>query len=56
MHPKDPLEVDTVSFGCCIAGVTRMMFGLMRKIKRKIMVDEAFVLYFPVTSELNGGG
>ena len=32
-----------------------MMFGLLRKIKRKMMVAEAFVLFFPVTSELDGG-
>ena len=32
-----------------------MMFGLMGKMKRKIMVVEAFVLFFPVKLELNGG-
>ena len=32
-----------------------MMFGLLRKTKRKMMVVEAFVLFFPVTLELNGG-
>ena len=32
-----------------------MMFGLMRKKKSKIMVAEAFVLFFPVTPEINGG-
>ena len=51
---KDPLEVDTAQFGRCIAGVTRMMFGFMRKTKRKMVVVEAFVMFFPVTIELNG--
>ena len=55
MHPKDPLEVDTVPFGRCIAGVTTMMYCLLRKTKRKMMVVEAFVLFFPVEPELNGG-
>ena len=32
-----------------------MMFGLLRKTKRKMMVVEAFVLFFPVTLELSGG-
>ena len=32
-----------------------MMFGLLRNMKRKTMVVEAFVLFFPVTLELNGG-
>ena len=47
--------IDTVPFGCCIVGVTRMMFGFLRKIKWKMMVAEAFVLFFPVILELNGG-
>ena len=55
LHPKDPLEVDTVTFGCCIAGVTIIMFGFLKNIQSKIMVVEAFVLFFPVASELNGG-
>ena len=55
LHTEDPLEVDTVPFGFFIEGVTTMMFGLMRKIKSKMMVAEAFVLFFPVTLELNGG-
>ena len=32
-----------------------MMFGLLRKMKRKIMVAEAVVLFFLVTLELIGG-
>ena len=32
-----------------------MIFGLVRKTKRKMMVAEAFVLFFLVTLELNGG-
>ena len=32
-----------------------MMFGLLRKMRREMMVVEAFVLFFPVTLELNGG-
>ena len=32
-----------------------MMFGLLRKIKREMMVVEVFVLFFPVTPELNSG-
>ena len=31
------------------------MFGLTSKIKREMMVAELFVLFFPVTLELNGG-
>ena len=55
LHPEDPLEFYTVAFGCCITGVTRMMFGLLSNIKSKVMVAEAFFLFFPVTPELNGG-
>ena len=54
-HTEDPLEVDNVQFECFIAGLTRMMLGLLMKTKRKVMVDEAFVLFSPVTLELNGG-
>ena len=32
-----------------------MMFGLLRNMKRKMMVSEAFVLFPPVKPELNGG-
>ena len=32
-----------------------MMFGFLKKMKRKMMSDEAFVLFFPVTLETNGG-
>ena len=32
-----------------------MMFGLLRKMKKKMMVAEAFFLFFPVTLEINGG-
>ena len=32
-----------------------MMFGLLRKMKRKMMVTDAFVLFFLVTLTLNGG-
>ena len=31
-----------------------MMSGLLSKMKSKMMVVEAFVLFFPVTLELNG--
>ena len=55
MYPEEPLEVDTVSFVCCIALVTRMVFGFLRKMKRKIIVSEGFVLVFPVAPEINGG-
>ena len=55
LHPEDPLEVDNVPFEFCIAGFTRILFGSMRKMKREMMVVEAFVLFFPVTIELNGG-
>ena len=41
------LEVDTVPFECCIAGLTRMMFVLLRNMKRKMMVAEARVFVFP---------
>ena len=55
LHPQYPLEGYTVLFGCCISGVTRMVSGLVRNMKRKIMVAENFVLFFPVTLELNVG-
>ena len=55
IHTKNSLEDDTVPFGCCILGVTRMMFGFLKKMKRKMMFVEAFVLFPPVTLELNGG-
>ena len=32
-----------------------MMFALLRNTKSKIMIAEAFVLFFPVSPELNGG-
>ena len=32
------------------------MFGLLRNMKRKMMVAEAFVLFFTVTLKINGGG
>ena len=54
LHPEDPLEFYTVSIECCIAGLTRIMFGLLRKMRRKMMVAEAFDLLFPVTLELDG--
>ena len=31
-----------------------MMFGLLKKMKSEITVAEAFVLFLPVTPELNG--
>ena len=55
LHPEDPLEVDTVTFGFCIEGVTIMMFGLLRKMRRKMVVVAALVLFFTVALELNGG-
>ena len=45
LHPKDRLEVDTVPFGCYIAGLYGMIYGLLRKSKRNIMVSEAFVFF-----------
>ena len=32
-----------------------MVFGSLRKMKRKMMVAEAFVFFFLVILELNGG-
>ena len=32
-----------------------MVYCLLSNMKRKMMVAEAFVLFFPVTPELNGG-
>ena len=45
MHTEYPLEIDTVPIGHCIAGVTIIMFGFLRKMKSKTMVVEAFVLF-----------
>ena len=49
------MKVNRVTFECIVARVTRMMFSFLRKMKRKMMVAEAFVLFFPVTLEINGG-
>ena len=49
------LEVDRVPYECSVVGLSRMMFDLLRKMKREMMVAEAFVLFFPVTIEINGG-
>ena len=54
MNPEDQLEFDTVPFGLCIVGVTIMTSGLLRRRKRKMMVAEVFILFFPVAPELNG--
>ena len=32
-----------------------MMFSFLLEMKTKMMVSEAFVLFFPVTLEINGG-
>ena len=40
--------------GLTVGVDTIMMFGFLRKMKRKMMVDEVFVLFFLVTLELNG--
>ena len=32
-----------------------MMLGMLMKMKRKMMVAEEFVLFLPVSTELNGG-
>ena len=32
-----------------------MMFGVLSNMKRKMMIAEAFVLFSPVTTELNDG-
>ena len=55
LHSIDPLKVGSVPFECCIAGLTRMVLVLLKNMKRKIMVAEAFVFFFPVTLEINGG-
>ena len=55
MHPVEPLKFDTVPFECYIVELIIMMFGLLRKMKREMMVAEAFVLFVPVTLENNGG-
>ena len=56
MHPENLLEVGTVPFECYIGGVTRIMLGLLRNMKRKMMVVEAFVLFFSmsISEHING--
>ena len=49
------MKVNLVPYEWSVAGLTGMIFGLLRKTKRKMMVAEAFVLFFLVTLELNGG-
>ena len=53
LNPKYSLELDTVPFGRCIVGVTRIKFGFLKKMKIKMMVAETIVLFFPVTPKLN---
>ena len=55
LNPKDPLEVDSVPPGRLIAEFPRMMSGLMRNMKRKLMVGVAFVLFVPNATSHNGG-
>ena len=55
LHPEDPLELDRVPYECSVAGITRIMFGLLMKMKRKMMVIDACVFFFLVTLTLNGG-
>ena len=55
LHPEDPLKVNGVPFDCSVAGLTIMVFSFLWKMKRKIMVAEAFVLFLSVTIGINGG-
>ena len=55
LNYEDRLEVDTIQFECGMAALARMMFGLLRMMKREMMVAEAFALFFPVTLQFNGG-
>ena len=49
------MKVNLVPYECSVAGLTRIIFGLLRKMKSKMMVVEAFVLFLLVALELNGG-
>ena len=46
LHPKEPLKVYDISLGRPIADIPRMIYCLLRSMKSKLMVDEAFVIFF----------
>ena len=54
-YPEDPLEVDEVPPGCLIAEFPRMVFALLRNMKRKLMIGVAFFLFVPNGIVHNGG-
>ena len=55
LHTKEPLKVYAISLGRPIAEIPRMIYCLLRSMKSKLMAEEAFVMFFPVTLEINGG-
>ena len=55
LHPKEPLKVYAITLARPIAEIPRMIYCLLRSMKIKLMVEEAFVMFFPVTLEINGG-
>ena len=46
LHPKDPLKVYAIPLGRPIADIPRMIYCLLRSMKSKLMVDEAFAMIF----------
>ena len=49
LYPEDLLEVDDVPLGLLVAELSRIMFTLLRNIKRKLMIVVAFVLFVTTT-------
>ena len=54
LHPKDQLEVCAVTLGHLIAEFPRIIFALLRNMKRKLMVGVEFVPFVPTTISNNG--
>ena len=55
LHTKDPREFDAVTLGRLIAEFPRVMFALLRNMKRKLVVGVAFVLFVPTAIARDGG-
>ena len=54
LYTEDPLEVCSVPPGLLMAEFPRMMFALLRNMKRKFVVRVAFVLFVPTSIAHDG--
>ena len=52
--PKYPSQFDSVPLGIIKLGVSRTMIGLIRNLKRGLMVGVVFLMFFPIASALDG--